>query len=152
MNMAEAKGGVTKICCVLALLFSASAAVAQNPPATVARTAATEARVAVPEATAQTAPASPTSAPSPASPLKISYVGGQLRIDGLGLTLGDVLTKVAVLTGTTLDIPPGASSERLPVVKLGPGPAREVLAALLTGSNFDYFIQASVNDPQGIQN
>ena len=53
-------------------------------------------------------------------------MGGQLRIDVLGTTLADVLAKVAALTGVTIDLPEAAKDERLPVVQLGPGPAREV--------------------------
>jgi hypothetical protein len=65
--------------------------------------------------------------------------------------LADVLTQVATLTGVKIDIPAGASSERMPVVELGPGPARQILAALLSDSNFDYLIQASDADPERIQ-
>jgi len=150
--MAEATDGVTKISCVLALLLFASVAVAQDTQAPVAPTAATEARVAAPQATVPTASAAPTSETTPAGSLKISYVSGQLRIDALDSTLRDVLTKVAALTGVKIEIPAGASSERLPVVKLGPGPARQILASLLSASSFDYLILASATDPDGIQN
>jgi hypothetical protein len=78
-------------------------------------------------------------------------VGGQLRIDAFGSTLADVLTQVAALTGVNIDIPAGAASERMPVVELGPGPARQILASLLSDSNFDYLIQASDADPERIQ-
>jgi hypothetical protein len=88
---------------------------------------------------------------SPASPPSISYAGGQLKIDALDATLADVLRKVAALTGTKIDLPPGAGGDRLPIVKLGPGPAREILASLLSDSSFDYLIQASDTDPEKIQ-
>ena len=39
----------------------------------------------------------------------------------------------------------------MPVVELGPGPARQILASLLSDSNFDYLIQASDADPEKIQ-
>jgi len=149
--MKRTNDGVTKLNGVLALLFFASVAVAQNPQAPVARSLATQAPIAAPEAPAHTAPAPSTSVRTPAGHLEITYIGGQLRIDALDSTLKDVLTKLAALTGMTIDIPAGASSEHLPVVKFGPGPAREVLASLLTGSNFDYLIQAPVTDPEGIQ-
>jgi hypothetical protein len=87
----------------------------------------------------------------PAAPPKITYVDGQLRIDALGSTLAAVLTQVAALTGAKIDVPAGASSERMPVVELGPGPARQILASLLSDSNFDYLIQASDADPEKIQ-
>jgi len=126
--------------------------VAQNTLAPVARTAATQAPVAAPAPPAQTAPASSSPEKAPDPPVKISYVGGQLRIDALDSTLRDVLVKVAALIGVKIEIPPSATSERLPFVKLGPGPARQTLAALLSGSSFDYLIQASDTDPEGIQN
>lgn len=150
--MADAKDGVTKIICVLVLLLYASVAVAQNTQTTVAPMVAKEAGSGVPEANVQTARASIPSEKTPAAPLKMSYVGGQLRIDALDSTMRDVLTKVAALTGVKIEIPAGATSERLPVVKLGPGSARQILASLLGGSSFDYLIQASPTDPEGIQN
>jgi len=94
--LAEAKEGVTKTSCVLALLLLASVAAAQN---TQGVAPATEARVAAPQATAPTASAAPLAETTPAPPLKISYQGGQLRIEALDSTLKDVLTKVAALTG-----------------------------------------------------
>ena len=103
------------------------------------------------EPAVQTASAVPTAEKTPSAPPKISYVGGQLKIDAFGSTLADVLTQVATLTGVKIDIPAGASSERMPVVELGPGPARQILAALLSDSNFDYLIQASDADPERIQ-
>lgn len=119
-------------CCVLALLLCASAANAQD---------------------IQTESATP--APAPEKPpqvrKEISYVDGQLKIDALNATLADVLAKVAALTGVKIDLPEGATSEPMPVVDLGPGPAREILASLLRDSNFDYLILASDNDPEKIQ-
>jgi hypothetical protein len=82
----------------------------------------------------------------------ISYAGGQLRINALDSTLGDVLAKVGAVTGVDIDLPPGANSERMHIVDLGPGPARQILVALLSDSNFDYLIQASDIDPEKIQN
>jgi hypothetical protein len=78
-------------------------------------------------------------------------VGGQLSINALDATLADVLTKVAALTGVNIDVPAGASGERMPVVELGPGPARQVLASLLSDTDFDYLIQAADADPERIQ-
>lgn len=119
-------------CCVLALLLCASAANAQD---------------------IQTESATP--APAPEKPpqvrKEISYVDGQLKIDALNATLADVLAKVAALTGVKIDLPEGATSEPMPVVDLGPGPAREILTSLLRDSNFDYLILASDNDPEKIQ-
>jgi hypothetical protein len=125
-------GNPTKAGCALALLLFARGAVAQT---------------ATPEA-----PATEAEAPAPpAAPPKISYVGGQLKIDALGSTLADVLTQVAALTGVKIDVPASAASERMAFVELGPGPARQILASLLSDSNFDYLIQASDADPEKIQ-
>jgi len=119
-------------CCILALLLCATAANAQN---------------------IQTESATP--APEPEKPpearKEISYIDGQLKIDALNATLAEVLAKVAALTGVKIDLPEGATSEPMPVVDLGPGPAREVLASLLRDSNFDYLILASDKDPEKIQ-
>jgi hypothetical protein len=81
----------------------------------------------------------------------ITYVDGQLRINVLDQTLAEVLAKVSSITGVSIEIPPGASSERMPVVDFGPGPARHVIASLLGDSNFDYLIQASASDPDKVQ-
>ena len=35
--------------------------------------------------------------------------------------------------------------------RIGPGPARDVLAALLNGSQFDYIIVASLPNPAGLE-
>jgi hypothetical protein len=120
--------------CVAALLLWAKAGMAQNEPA-------------APTARAL-APAEKIAAVAP----KVSYAGGQLKIEASGSTLADVLAQVAVLTGVTIDVPAGANSERMPVVELGPGPPRQILASLLSDSNFDYLIQASEADPERIQN
>jgi hypothetical protein len=106
----------------------------------------------------QTEPATQTAATAPPASEKppevrkeISYADGQLKIDALNATLADVLAKVAALTGVKIDLPEGATSEPMPVVDLGPGPAREILASLLRDSNFDYLILASDKDPEKIQ-
>lgn len=133
--------GLTATACAIGLLLCARVAVAaQEPPA----------------ATATASPAQAPSAPPPAekppaAPPTISYAGGQLKIDALDSTLADILTKVAALTGVKIDVPPAASNERMPVVQLGPGPARQILASLLGDSNVDYLIQASDTDPEKIQ-
>ncbi len=93
----------------------------------------------------------PATGDPPAGPPTITYVGGQLSIRALDATLAEVLAKVSALTGAKLDVPSNASSDRMPIVELGPGPAREVLASLLDGSNLDYVIQASDADPAKIQ-
>jgi hypothetical protein len=87
-----------------------------------------------------------------ASKAGISYAGGQLRIEVQSTTLAAVLTQVARLTGVSIELPEGAAEEQLGVVDLGPGPAREVLAALLSDSHFDYLLLASDADAGRLQN
>jgi len=100
---------------------------------------------------AQTGPAASISNKAAGAPQAITYADGQLKINVLNTTLADVLGKVAALTGVTIDIPPGAVSDRMQIVELGPGPARQILASLLSESNFDYLIQSSDNDQEKIQ-
>ena len=81
----------------------------------------------------------------------VSYIDGQLSINAYDVTLAEVLQKVAALTGVLIDLPEGANRERMPIVKFGPGSAREVLASLLSDSSFDYMIQASDTDSEMLQ-
>ncbi len=117
--------------CAVALLLCATAGAQEPAPA---------------EATESAAPE-----PTPAPPPTISYKGGQLKIDAFDSTLSDILSKVAALTGMKIDVPPAANGTRMAAVQLGPGPAREVIASLLSDSNVDYLIQASDTDPEKVQ-
>jgi hypothetical protein len=101
--------------------------------------------------TAQTGPAASISNRAAAAAQGISYSDGELRINATNTNLAEVLGKIAALTGVTIEIPPGAGSEHMQVVELGPGPARQIVASLLSESNFDYLIQSSDNDPERIQ-
>ena len=65
----------------------------------------------------------------PATPAKVSYQGGLLAISAHNSTLSEILRDVRKLTGASIDIPPGASGERV-VADLGPGAPRDVLAAI----------------------
>ena len=139
-KVGEVNRGATKAGCLPALLCFACAASGQG----------IESAAAV-EPPATTASALPASVKMPAVAPKISYVGGQLSIHVLGSTLADVLAQVAALTGVKIDVPAGAGSERMAIVELGPGPARQILADLLSDSSFDYLIQASEADPEKLQ-
>jgi hypothetical protein len=65
--------------------------------------------------------------------------------------LSDVMSALRACTGADVDLPAGSSSERI-WARLGPGPARQILATLLGGTKLDYVIQASETDPDGIKN
>jgi hypothetical protein len=126
---------VMKTGCMLAFVLSANFSHAQTAPpvgpATQPQTKPAETRIVV--------------AP------KVTYVNGQLKIEAVGATLAEVLARVAALSGVSIELPAGAPTERMAFVELGPGPPREILASLLSDSNFDYLIQASDADPSRIQ-
>jgi hypothetical protein len=78
-------------------------------------------------------------------PPQVSFQGGQLTISAQNSTLGDILKDVKAQTGATIDFP-GTASERV-IGHFGPGPARDVLTALLNGSHFNYVLLGSPTDP-----
>ena len=77
----------------------------------------------------------------PASPPTVTFDNGQLTIVAQNSTLGDILRAVRAKTGAAVEVP-GNATERV-VAKIGPGPAREVLASLLNGSHFNYVMLGS---------
>src|SRR5271169_722900 len=96
------------------------------------------------------APPPPTLEEQPPTPPQVSYRNGQLSIDSRNATLSQVLHSVQTQTGASVDIPPGAGSERV-VASLGPGKPRDVLASLLNGSKFNYVILGEANNPGAVQ-
>ena len=98
-----------------------------------------------------TAPApAPRLAESPPKAPKVTCVGGQLKISADNSTLGSILSAVHACIGVQIDIPAGAGAQRT-FEELGPGPEREVLESLLSGSDFNYVIGASDADPQKVE-
>jgi hypothetical protein len=59
-------------------------------------------------------------------------------------TLGDILRSVRKHTSAEIEVP-STASERV-VTRLGPAPAREVMAELLNGSRFNYILLGSPED------
>jgi hypothetical protein len=102
------------------------------------------------EQISQQAPAPLTAEQGTPSRHQVSYEDGQLTIIAENSKLGDILAAVSERMGAEIELPASASDERI-WVRLGPGPARRVLAALLGGTDLDYVIQASETDPEGIQ-
>jgi len=100
---------------------------------------------------AQTAPAAAIPARPAAAGQGIAYQDGELTIHVVNTTLTEVLGKVSRLTGVAIELPAGAGVEKMQIVELGPGPARQVLASLLSESNFDYLIQSADDEPEKIQ-
>lgn len=84
----------------------------------------------------------------PAAPPSVSYQNGLLTIVAQNSTLADILLAVRKLTGASIDVPPNAT-ERV-VTRLGPGPARDVLANLLNGTSFNYVMVGSASDPAAL--
>jgi hypothetical protein len=113
--------------------------------ATPARTAKAHAKKTTPVVEVpQAPPPPPTLEQQPPTPPQVSYLNGQLTIDSKNATLLQVLSSVQSQTGASVDIPPGAGSERV-VARLGPGTPRDVLASLLNGSKFNYVILGEPN-------
>jgi hypothetical protein len=93
-------------------------------------------------------PPPPTLEQMPTSAPQVSFHNEQLMIVANNSTLGDVLRAVRNQTGAAVEIPANAT-ERV-VGQFGPGPARDVLAALLNGSHFNYVMLGSAANPNGI--
>jgi hypothetical protein len=90
-------------------------------------------------------PLPPTLEQMPAVPPKVSFSNGMLTIVAQNSTLSDILRSVRAQTGAAVEIPPNAT-ERV-VINLGPGAPRDVLAALLNGSHFNYVMLGSPTNP-----
>jgi hypothetical protein len=78
----------------------------------------------------------------------VTYQNGELTIKARNAPLIDVLRAVCRQVGAVLDSE-GPSDEPI-VAILGPGPAKEVLAALLSYSHFNYVLSASAIDPSAL--
>ena len=96
-------------------------------------------------AMAQAAPLQPTAS---VTPLAIVYENGLLTITANNSTLGDVLRGISIQTGAEIDIP--LQAEERVVVRIGPGSARDVVASLLAGSQFNYVLVGSESDSTGL--
>jgi len=84
----------------------------------------------------------------PANPPTVTYENGKLKIVAKNSTLSEILRVVGSKTGALIDVPEGAN-ERV-VSLLGPGPAREVIAALLNGSHFNYVMVGTEANPNSV--
>jgi hypothetical protein len=78
----------------------------------------------------------------------VTYANGKLTIVAKNSTLSDILSAVGEKTGAAIDVPEDAT-ERV-VSELGPGPAREVVAALLNGSHFNYVMVGTETNPNSV--
>jgi len=91
-------------------------------------------------------PPIPLDAIAPVAP-QVTYQDGLLTIIANNSTLGDILKAVRKQTAAEIDIPD--AKERV-VTHLGPAPAREVIAALLNGSRFNYVLLGAASDPNAL--
>lgn len=85
----------------------------------------------------------------PAVPPQVTYRDGQLSVHALNSTLGSVLNAIRNKTGIQFE-GLDAAPERI-VVSMGPASAGEVLAAILTGSRYDYIAVDRTDSPGIVQ-
>lgn len=95
-------------------------------------------------------PAPPTVEQTPPQPPAVAWDGKQLTIDADNSTLSAILVAVRERTGASIEVPPGASGERV-FVHLGPGPARDIISSLVYGMPFDYVIETAEDDPDTLR-
>ena len=88
-------------------------------------------------------------AADPTAPV-LSFSDGKLTVTGNGARLGEILEAIKKLTGISLDIPASGADEQI-FDNVGPAPPREVLERLLNGSNLNYVILSSSENPQQVQ-
>ena len=147
--------------CGLALMMVAAALPAQSRHTSllngrkihsVARTARADSASAPQKPMPKQPPPLPALSPDEGAPNapRVSYEGGQLSIIAENSELSAILSLVSERTGAKIDLPPGDLHERI-WSGFGPGPARKVLATMLSAMRLDYAIQASDIDPQGIR-
>lgn len=84
----------------------------------------------------------------PAAPPQVNFQNGRLSILAQNSTLADILREVRKRTGASIEIP--ASANERVVASLGPAPPRDVLAALLNGTSFNYVMLGSIADPAAL--
>jgi len=104
------------------------------------------------QAAPQTSPqASPTAAEHPTVKApQVTYEDGQLTVIAENSSLSEVMKALRAALGADIDLPAGVVDQHI-WVHLGPGPARRILRDLLDGTEFNYVMQASDSDPDGIR-
>jgi hypothetical protein len=127
------KLGAAALCLVF---LSVPCALAQEPGA--------------PDPKAQLLPQTPSSEKAEVKRPLVTYADGKLTIVAENVPLSEVLVAVRQAMGADLEIPAGAAAEHV-WVHAGPGPARTILRDMLDGTDFDYVIQASEIDEDGVR-
>jgi hypothetical protein len=96
------------------------------------------------------APTPPTAEQTPPQPPVVTWDGNLLTIDAENSTLAAVLVALRTQTGASIEIPSAASRERV-FVHLGPGQVRDIISSLLYGTEFDYIVETSDDDPDALR-
>lgn len=96
------------------------------------------------------APTPPTAEQTPPQPPVVTWDGNLLTIDAENSTLAAVLVALRTQTGASIEIPSAASRERV-FVHMGPGQVRDILSSLLYGTEFDYIVETSDDDPDALR-
>ena len=85
-----------------------------------------------------------------ARPLQVTFANGQLTIIAENSSLSEVMKALRGALGADIDLPASVVDQHI-WVHLGPGPASRILRDLLDDTEFNFMIQASENDPDGIR-
>lgn len=144
----------------LALAFAPALKAAESPRLhSDEKTGGVERAAVFPELAHQSSGASQQAAPQPppqpaaeqqlVAPPQVTYEDGRLTIIAENSLLSEVMKALHAALGADIDLPAGVADQHI-WVHLGPGPARRVVRDLLDGTEFNYVIQGSGNDADGI--
>ncbi len=127
-----------------------AAEAARGPVKVAAKAKAKQKKPSEPAAIAQASPVPLLPYQLPAQTPKVTFQNGQLAIVADNCTLAAVLEQVGVATGASVETSPAFGGERVSA-RLGPGLPRSVLADLLNGSSYNYFLLGSVAAPESLE-
>jgi hypothetical protein len=108
---------------------------------------------AAPAPTASPTPSPVAQAPEhlpPPTPPVVTYQNGLLTVQAMNSTLGGLLTAIRNKTGIQFEGLEGGAPDRV-AIAMGPAPEGEVLAAILSGSGFDYVVMGRQDSPGTVQ-
>lgn len=88
--------------------------------------------------------------PPPAPHVQVNFQQGKLSVHAEKATLAEVLFAIQQRTGADIPIPAGAEQEQV-VADAGPGPAKDVLTSLLTGTRFNFIVVGSDQNDGGLK-
>jgi hypothetical protein len=89
--------------------------------------------------------------PEPPKPkVTVGFQNGLLSINADKATLAEVLYEIHTQTGAEIAVPAGAEQEQV-FTALGPAPPKDVLAALLDGSPYNFILVGSSSNPNALE-